>query len=133
MKAMLPLAITLLQAAPAALAGDPSTSATGAELYQRFCTSCHGESGRGDGPVARALKVQPADLTMIAARAGGTFDAEATREMIDGRAPSPAHGPRDMPVWGYEFEAQAPGDVPGRAAAQAMTDRLVEYLRSIQR
>jgi hypothetical protein len=83
--------------------------------------------------VAASLKIRPADLTAIAARAGGRFPADAMRETIDGRAPMPAHGPRVMPVWGYELEARAPEDVPARASAQGMTDRLVEYLRSIQR
>jgi mono/diheme cytochrome c family protein len=135
MNAALPLALAILLAAPAARAADPAsiTAASGAELFARFCTSCHGDAGRGDGPVAGSLKVRPADLTAIAARAGGAFPADDVREMIDGRAPLPAHGPREMPVWGYEFEARAPEDAPGRAAAQDMTDRLVDYLRSIQR
>lgn len=129
------LALVALLAAPVARAAGPAplTGADGAELFARFCTSCHGDAGRGDGPVAASLKVRPADLTAIAARAGGTFPEDDVREWVDGRAPLPAHGPREMPVWGYELEARAPEDAPGRAAAQDMTDRLVAYLRSIQR
>ena len=32
-----------------------SDEARGAQLYTRHCASCHGESARGDGPVAEAL------------------------------------------------------------------------------
>jgi putative copper resistance protein D len=35
----------------------------GAELYRRHCASCHGVAGHGDGPAARALAKDPADLT----------------------------------------------------------------------
>ncbi len=125
-----------LLGAPALPAADAPASLTqtdGAELFARFCVSCHGTSGRSDGPVAPALKATVPDLTAISARQGGRFPEERVREMIDGRAVVPAHGTREMPVWGYELEARAPPEAPGRATAQAMTDRLVDYLRTIQR
>jgi putative copper resistance protein D len=37
--------------------------AQGAALFATHCTGCHGRSARGDGPLARALAVRPADLT----------------------------------------------------------------------
>jgi len=39
------------------------TLARGAELYQTNCASCHGVTGRGDGPAGTSLNPQPADLT----------------------------------------------------------------------
>jgi mono/diheme cytochrome c family protein len=36
------------------------TDSSGAALYARFCTGCHGTRGNGDGPNARALPVPPA-------------------------------------------------------------------------
>lgn len=36
--------------------------ARGASLYQTNCASCHGNLGRGDGPMARGLDPKPADL-----------------------------------------------------------------------
>lgn len=110
----------------------PFAGYSGAELYARFCASCHGATARGDGSVAPALRVEVPDLTRIAARNGGRFPEERVREIVDGRAVIPAHGTRYMPVWGYELEAQAPDDAPARAAAQALIDRLVGYLGSIQ-
>jgi mono/diheme cytochrome c family protein len=106
---------------------------TGPQLYQRFCASCHGKQAYGDGPVAPTLKVMVPDLTRIARRQqGGEFPEQRIREIVDGRAVLPAHGLRDMPVWGYELEAQASADQPGRATAQSLIDKLVAYLRSIQ-
>ncbi len=37
--------------------------ARGAELYQTFCSVCHGKQGKGDGPAGAALKPRPANLT----------------------------------------------------------------------
>jgi mono/diheme cytochrome c family protein len=134
MKRRLPIFVLALLAAPALRADDAPglTGASGAELFARLCVSCHGATGRGDGPVSDVLRVAPADLTRINARNGGTFPETRVREAIDGRAVLPAHGTREMPVWGYELEASVPAGLPGRAAAQAMTDRLVGYLRSLQ-
>ena len=42
---------------------DKMIAARGEQLYQQQCASCHGESGKGDGPVAAGLPHQPADLT----------------------------------------------------------------------
>jgi mono/diheme cytochrome c family protein len=38
-------------------------SADGGRLYQANCASCHGRSGKGDGPSSKALKPKPKDLT----------------------------------------------------------------------
>jgi high-affinity iron transporter len=37
--------------------------ARGAQIYQANCASCHGASGKGDGPAARGLEPQPTNLT----------------------------------------------------------------------
>jgi high-affinity iron transporter len=44
--------------------------ARGAAVYHASCASCHGSSGRGDGPLARGLDPKPADLS----------DAQALRD-----------------------------------------------------
>lgn len=110
----------------------PFDTYSGQQLYTRFCASCHGPAGRGDGPVAPTLNIVVPDLTGITARSGGRFPEARMREIVDGRAVIPAHGTRFMPVWGYELEAQAPDNVPARAVAQSMIDRLVGYLASLQ-
>ena len=78
-----------------------------AQLYQRFCASCHGTGGFGDGPVAPSLKVMVPDLTRLAKRRGGEFPDDLVLRIIDGRAIQVPHGTREMPVWGYEFRRAA--------------------------
>jgi high-affinity iron transporter len=41
---------------------SPPPLARGASVYQTNCASCHGQLGRGDGPMARGLEPKPADL-----------------------------------------------------------------------
>jgi mono/diheme cytochrome c family protein len=53
--------------------------------YKDNCASCHGASGKGDGPVHSFLVKQPSDLTTIAQRHGGKFPQELVWEVIDGR------------------------------------------------
>ena len=36
---------------------------TGKELFGIYCTPCHGESGKGDGPVAKKFVPTPADIS----------------------------------------------------------------------
>ncbi len=106
---------------------------SGAQLYQRFCASCHGASGHGDGPVAASIRSMVPDLTQISRRHGGTFPAEQLQRIIDGRMVQPPHGTREMPVWGYEFRSAGASDAPGPQSADDLVVRLVDYLRSIQR
>lgn len=44
------------------LAGEPDGPASGAKLYQEHCATCHGNEGRGDGPLAASLEPSPGDL-----------------------------------------------------------------------
>jgi mono/diheme cytochrome c family protein len=106
---------------------------SGEELFGRFCASCHGAEARGDGPVARSLITVVPDLTTIAGRYG-EFPATMIRDVIDGRGiDKQAHGTRTMPVWGYEFWVDEGGDVTAQRAVREAIDKLVEYLRSVQR
>lgn len=127
---LLSAAIALL--ASAADAEDLS-GYTGPQLYRRFCESCHGRSGEGDGPVAPFFKLLPPDLTQIARRSRGTFPAERVRRILDGRENPQPHGAREMPVWGMDFAMSADDPAQGNAVAEAAIAKLVEYLRSIQK
>ncbi len=123
----------LLMSTPLPLLADAAPDMPGVELYQTFCASCHGQQARGNGPVARSLKVKPSDLTRIARRHDGQFPVELVTRMIDGREFRTAHGTRDMPVWGQEFYG-VPGDDPDRRArSDELIARMVEYLRTLQR
>lgn len=106
---------------------------SGAELYATFCANCHGRAGHGDGPVAPLLKSHVPDLTLLAARHDGKFPEDEVFKHIDGQAGDPTHGPRNMPVWGYEFFGDSPDDEEAHAQADHTINKLVKYVRSIQR
>jgi mono/diheme cytochrome c family protein len=101
--------------------------------FRRPCTGCHGEGGRGDGPVAASLRAPPADLTRIAERRAGSFPVAEVTEIVDGRRAVPAHGPREMPVWGVVFSSLIHEASSEDEVARGRLLTLVEYLRSIQR
>ena len=43
---------------------DPASLQTGGSVYERHCQTCHGASGRGDGPGGAGLDPPPADLVV---------------------------------------------------------------------
>ena len=43
---------------------DEASIAAGRSLFQANCTQCHGDGGRGDGPLAPDLDPPPLDLTI---------------------------------------------------------------------
>ena len=107
--------------------------------YMAQCASCHGESGRGDGPVASVLQTKPLDLTKISSRYSGQYPADHIYQIIDGQNMISPHGDRAMPVWGYRYfaaavqEAQAiPHFVDAQALAHGRITSLVSFLESIQ-
>jgi mono/diheme cytochrome c family protein len=108
-------------------------AAAGERQYKVSCAACHGADARGTGPVAPLLTVAVPDLTHIAARRGGQFPELEIFRIIDGQSDLAGHGPRHMPVWGYEFFGDDADDEVAHRQATDKIDRLVAYLRSIQR
>ena len=117
-------------------ADEAKEAVDGAALYRQHCASCHGGTGKGDGPVAEKLKVPPSSLTTLARRHAGTFPTEYVHRIIDGREERRAHGGRSMPVWGtyYGLQAQGKGrDAPDtETAIQQRIVAVIEYLKTIQ-
>jgi mono/diheme cytochrome c family protein len=111
------------QLPPAALVFD------GGQLFRIHCATCHGTTGRGDGPMSEVLRKRPADLTKIAITNGGVFPTERLRRIIDGRD-VPSHGDRDMPVWGIELRTSR--DAGGYDSVEARIAALVRYIQSLQ-
>lgn len=105
--------------------------AQGHELYLTYCVSCHGADGNG-GPIAPYLSPPPRDLREIALRQGGVFPRAMVEGWIDGREAVAAHGPREMPVWGYSFREELPLDENTETNIHERVALLVEYLESIQ-
>lgn len=106
-------------------------SLVGGDLFLAYCAPCHGRGGRGDGPVAPALRVPPADLTAITRRNLGTFPADLVEGRLTGaRGPedSGAHGSTAMPVWGPIFTELDTSPV----VARVRVENLVKYVESLQ-
>ena len=111
---------------------DVTLAELGKPYFMGYCASCHGSSGRGDGPAAVSLRSRPADLTQIAARRGGRFSRAEIAQFIDGRFSVSAHGSREMPVWGEVFTRDIPEADVAESIARGKVLVLVEYLKSIQ-
>lgn len=103
-------------------------SVDGADLYRAYCASCHGKDGKGNGPVAAALKATVPDLRIIAKSNGGKFPTARVRRIIEGQGMIASHGSREMPVWGPIF-SQVEADVD---RGPVRMENLVKYLESIQ-
>jgi mono/diheme cytochrome c family protein len=104
----------------------------GRTLYLRYCASCHGRSGRGDGPVAPTLGEKPIDLTQLATGHGGTFPFVDVCEAIDGTRTVRAHGVSEMPVWGEVFESDATSPLEQQILAGGKVMAIARYLRTLQ-
>jgi len=113
-------------------APDPMLVEVGAELFKSYCASCHGVVARGGGPAAPALSTPPSDLSRIAARNGGVFPESSVTRLIDGRFDLPAHGSREMPIWGTCLAEEIPCFATGDEVARGRIVSLVEYLKSLQ-
>jgi mono/diheme cytochrome c family protein len=50
-------------AKPSTPAAAPANVEQGKAIYKVYCASCHGDSGKGDGPAAGVLKPPPRDHT----------------------------------------------------------------------
>ncbi len=125
------LLTTLFAVAPlVAVAAETSNPAKTA--YLRYCSACHGESGKGDGVVAQLMRPRPTDLTKLSRENKGEFPFLRTMHIIDGRTTMRAHGDPDMPVWGEIFVAEE-----GMTSVQQLQVRgkvllITEYLVTIQ-
>ena len=132
-------------AAAAAIAAAATTTpedavAAGRGEYMSSCAVCHGADLRGEGPYAMFLRTVPTDLTRLAAENGGEFPFERIYQVIDGRVEVLLHGPREMPVWGFEYNDEAKrryqGIIGGDAVENFVTRRvlaLIRYIESEQR
>jgi mono/diheme cytochrome c family protein len=103
--------------------------ASGAEMYTNYCAVCHGKDGKGNGPATSALKSPPTDLTTLAQKNGGKYPALHITSVIRGEGDLPAHGSKDMPVWGPLFWRMSQGH---EAEVQQRISNLNQYIESLQ-
>ena len=111
----------------------------GKQEYMNSCASCHGENGKGYGPITGSLKQLPADLTVLAKKSAGVFPFARVYDVIDGRQAIAAHGPRDMPVWGDKYWEEGQERSGGaatsaeiRSFAQGRIIALIGYIYTLQ-
>ncbi|MGA7560441.1 MAG: cytochrome c [Terriglobales bacterium] len=107
-----------------------STSpASGKEMYTAYCAVCHGIDGKGGGPAASALKVPPTDLALLAKNNGGKYPALKVEASIRSESATPAHGSKDMPVWGALFWNMSGGH---EGEVQQRVSNLTRYIETLQ-
>ena len=107
-----------------------STSpASGEEMYKTYCAVCHGVDGKGNGPAVEALKVPPPDLTTLTKRSGGTYPSLKVASIIRGETMLPAHGSKEMPVWGALFWRMSQGH---ESEVQQRISNLGKYIEGMQ-
>ena len=95
-------------------------------MFDTYCAVCHGKTGVGDGPAAKALAKAPADLTRLSARNGGNYPEVKVKRYIEGADEVAAHGSRDMPMWGSLFNSLS------RDTAQIRIQALSDLLKGMQ-
>jgi len=106
----------------------PTSAIDGKQMFDSYCAACHGKDGQGTGPAAKALTKAPADLTQLSAKSGGTFPDTRVRRFIEGVDEVPAHGSRDMPMWGEVFSAHNNANT-----APLRIEALTTYLKTLQK
>jgi cbb3-type cytochrome c oxidase subunit III len=78
-------------------------AARGAKIYTQYCWTCHGPTGKGNGPIAKVFEPRPRDFTDKAYMSSRT-DYDLYTAISEGGAAvdrSPA-----MPAWGRLFKPQ---------------------------
>ena len=106
----------------------------GASFFAQNCVSCHGVSGRGDGPLAGDLATKPRDLSLLARDNDGRFPQTKTLAYIYGD-PQDNHLTRVMPEFGETMALDlVPVDLDGQLTpTPRVLAGLLVYLESIQR
>jgi len=102
---------------------------SGKDMYTAYCAVCHGTDGKGVGPAASALKVPPTDLTLLSKNNGGKYPSLKVSSSIRGESATPAHGSKDMPVWGTLFWSMSSGH---EGEVQQRVTNLTHYIESLQ-
>ena len=95
--------------------GQAQNAAEGQKLYATYCSSCHGDKGRGDGAAGKALPVKPADHTD--GKLMSTFSDEFLLNII-AKGGAAVGKSAFMPAWGGVLKENQLQD-------------LITYLRSI--
>jgi cytochrome c oxidase cbb3-type subunit III len=82
--------------------------AEGKKLYTGFCSACHGETGKGDGPSGAALPARPADHTN-----GAVMNQLSDKFLVDviTKGGGAVGKSNFMPAWGSSFNDKQIRDI----------------------
>lgn len=116
---------TEIKHAPAAR----TSPASGKDMYVSYCAACHDKDGKGNGPATPALKVAPADLTVLARKNDGKYPVMKVSSVLTGQADLAAHGNKEIRVWGRIFWRMSGGH---EAEVQQRITNINRYIESIQ-
>jgi len=106
-----------------------TSPASGKEMYTSYCAVCHGADGKGGGPAASALRIPPADLTLLSKNNGAKYPAMKVSSILHGISDLPAHGSKEMPVWGPLFRSMSGGH---ESEVQQRVANLTQYVETLQ-
>jgi mono/diheme cytochrome c family protein len=110
----------------------PTPASSGQEMYATYCSVCHGADGRGNGPATSALNQRPTDLTTLARNHQGKFPDLHVVSVLRFGVETPAHGSKDMPIWGPALRSLNPASQLDEGSEQLRVSNLTSYLRSMQ-
>ena len=85
---------------------DDASLERGAETYETFCATCHGDGGMGDGPASEALDPAPAPIAHTGQMLGDDY---LFWRVTEGGAFEPFNSA--MPAWKESLDEQARWDV----------------------
>lgn len=83
------------------IASEGASPANGKTVFNTYCMNCHGETGKGDGPIGKVLVPPAADLTRLSNKSD-----DAIRRTIQNGRPGTA-----MPSWKNDLSPQDIQDV----------------------
>ena len=105
----------------------------GKEMFMQYCSSCHGQNGRGDGSVSAFLKVKVPDLTLLQKNNKGLYPLDQVILAIDGMRKLRTHGDPKMPVWGVIFREEVKDPKSAEVTVGSREKAIAEYVATLQR
>jgi mono/diheme cytochrome c family protein len=113
--------------------GYAASAGQGKEMYLQYCSSCHGQDGKGDGSVSAFLKVKVPDLTLLKKNNKGIYPLDQVILAIDGMRKLRSHGDPKMPVWGVIFREEVKDPKSAEVTVGLREKAIAEYVATLQR
>jgi len=113
--------------------GTPEYLQVGREQYMKYCATCHGPTGTGDGMASSTFNKHPVDLTLLSRQNGGRFPTTKVLSIVKGDSPIAAHGSREMPVWGEILGHPLDDSMYEQDSSNLKILSIAAYLESIQK